>query len=82
MSFTYPGTTQHVLEHIDLTVRQGETLAIIGATGSGKSTLIDLIPRFYDATAGEVLVDGRNVRDYTLTALREKISVVMQRAEL
>ena len=82
VSFTYPGTTQHVLEHIDLTVRQGETLAIIGATGSGKSTLIDLIPRFYDATEGEVLVDGRNVRDYTLTALREKISVVMQRAEL
>ena len=82
VSFTYPGTTQSVLEHIDLTVKQGETLAVIGATGSGKSTLIDLIPRFYDATAGEVLVDGRNVKDYTLAGLREKISVVMQRAEL
>ena len=82
VSFAYPGTKENVLEHIDLTVRQGETLAVIGATGSGKSTLIDLIPRFYDATAGEVLVDGRNVRDYPLAALREKISVVMQRAEL
>ena len=82
VSFAYPGTTQNVLEHIDLTVRQGETLAIIGATGSGKSTLIDLIPRFYDATSGEVLVDGKNVRDYSLTDLRKKISVVMQRTEL
>ena len=82
VSFAYPGTTQNVLEHIDLTVRQGETLAIIGATGSGKSTLIDLIPRFYEATSGEVLVDGKNVRDYPLKALRNKISVVMQRAEL
>ena len=82
VSFAYPGTTQNVLDNIDLTVRQGETLAIIGATGSGKSTLIDLIPRFYDATAGEVLVDGKNVRDYTLAGLREKISVVMQRTEL
>ncbi len=82
VSFAYPGTTQNVLDHIDLTVRQGETLAVIGATGSGKSTLIDLIPRFYDATAGEVLVDGKNVRDYTLEGLRDKISVVMQRTEL
>ena len=82
VSFAYPGTTQNILEHIDLTVRQGETLAIIGATGSGKSTLIDLIPRFYDASSGEVLVDGRNVRDYPLHNLREKISVVMQRTEL
>ena len=82
VSFAYPGTTENVLEHIDLTVRQGETLAVIGATGSGKSTLIDLIPRFYDATEGEVLVDGRNVKDYTLSGLRDKISVVMQRSEL
>lgn len=82
VSFAYPGTTQNVLDSIDLTVRQGETLAVIGATGSGKSTLIDLIPRFYDATAGEVLVDGKNVKDYTLTGLRDKISVVMQRSEL
>ena len=82
VSFAYPGARQNVLENIDLTVRQGETLAIIGATGSGKSTLIDLIPRFYDATAGEVLVDGKDVRDYTLADLRDKISVVMQRPEL
>jgi ATP-binding cassette subfamily B protein len=82
VSFAYPGTTQNVLENIDLTVRQGETLAVNGATGSGKTTLIDLIPRFYDATAGEVLVDGKNVRDYTLSGLRDKISVVMQRPEV
>lgn len=82
VSFSYPGTTQNVLDNIDLTVRQGETLAVIGATGSGKTTLIDLIPRFYDATAGEVLVDGKDVRDYTLEGLRKKISVVMQRSEL
>lgn len=82
VSFAYPGTAQNVLEHIDLTVRPGETLAVIGATGSGKSTLIDLIPRFYDTTEGEVLVDGRNVKDYPLAGLRDKISVVMQRAEL
>ena len=82
VSFAYPGAAQNVLEDVSLTVRQGETLAIIGATGSGKSTLINLIPRFYDAGAGEVLVDGKNVRDYTLTALRDKISIVMQRTEL
>ncbi len=82
VSFTYPGTTQSVLDHVNLTVKPGETLAVIGATGSGKSTLIDLIPRFYDATEGEVLVDGRNVRDYPLAGLRDKISVVMQRSEL
>ena len=82
VSFAYPDTTQNVLENVNLTVRQGETLAVIGATGSGKTTLVDLIPRFYDATSGEVLVDGKNVRDYTLAGLRDKISVVMQRSEL
>ena len=82
VSFAYPGAKENVLENVDLTVRQGETLAIIGATGSGKTTLIDLIPRFYDVTEGAVLVDGRDVRDYPLAALRDKISVVMQKAEL
>ena len=82
VSFAYPGTKENVLENIDLTVNRGEMLAIIGATGSGKTTLVDLIPRFYDVTAGEVLVDGKNVRDYTLEGLRDKISVVMQRSEL
>lgn len=80
--FAYPGTSDNVLEHIDLTVRRGETLAIIGSTGSGKTTLVDLIPRFYDVSSGEVLVDGRNVKDYKLTDLRDKISVVMQRSEI
>ena len=67
---------------MDLKVNKGETVAILGSTGSGKSTLIDLIPRFYDATEGEVLVDGVNVRDYDLRALRAKIAMVPQKAEL
>ena len=83
VSFAYPGTDgQYVLEGISFRVEPGETMAIIGATGSGKSSLVHLIPRFYDATDGEVLVDGVNVKDYTLTELREKIAIVLQRAEL
>ena len=82
VSFAYPGSDHCVLENISFRVKPGETFAIIGATGSGKSTLVHLIPRFYDVTAGEVLVDGVNVKDYTLTALRDKISIVLQKAEL
>jgi len=83
VSFAYPGSEgQCVLENISLRVNPGETLGIIGATGSGKSSLVHLIPRFYDVTEGEVLVDGVNVRDYELNALREKISIVLQKAEL
>lgn len=83
VSFAYPESSgENVLENISFTVKQGETLAIIGATGSGKSSLVNLIPRFYDVTAGEILVDGRNVKDYKLKELREKISIVLQRAEL
>ena len=83
VSFAYPGSEDHcVLEHISFQVRPGETLAIIGATGSGKSSLVNLIPRFYDVTEGEVLVDGVNVKDYELTALRNKIAIVLQKAEL
>lgn len=83
VSFAYPGTDDGcVLEDISFKVEAGETMAIIGATGSGKSSLVHLIPRFYDATAGEVLVDGINVKDYPLTKLREKISMVLQKAEL
>ncbi len=83
VSFAYPESDgQYILEDISFKVNQGETLAIIGATGSGKSSLVHLIPRFYDATEGEVLVDGINVRDYELTALREKIAIVLQKAEL
>ena len=83
VSFAYPGSEgQCVLENISFRVEPGETLGIIGATGSGKSSLVHLIPRFYDATAGEVLVDGINVKDYELTALRDKIAIVLQKAEL
>ncbi|MBP3569874.1 MAG: ABC transporter ATP-binding protein [Lachnospiraceae bacterium] len=83
VSFAYPESDgQCVLEDISFEVNQGETLAIIGATGSGKSSLVHLIPRFYDVTGGEVLVDGINVKDYELTDLREKISIVLQKAEL
>ena len=83
VSFSYPGSEgQSILEGISFRVAPGETLAIIGATGSGKSTLVNLIPRFYDVTAGEVLVDGINVKDYELTALRNRIAIVLQKAEL
>lgn len=83
VSFAYPETSgENVLEDISFKVCRGETLAIIGATGSGKSSLVNLIPRFYDVTAGEILVDGRNVRDYKLKELRNKISIVLQKAEL
>jgi len=83
VSFAYPGSDDRgVLEDISFRVRTGETLAIIGATGSGKSTLVNLIPRFYDVTEGEILVDGINVKDYELTALRDKIAIVLQKAEL
>ena len=83
VSFRYPGAMgRPVLNNINLDIRRGETLAIIGATGSGKSSLVNLIPRFYDATEGEVLVDGVPVKDYDLSVLRKKISFVMQKSEL
>jgi len=83
VSFSYPATTgRPVLKNISLDIKKGEMLAIIGATGCGKSSLIQLIPRFYDATEGEVLVDGVNVKDWSLDALRGKIGYVMQKSEL
>lgn len=83
VSFRYPGTKgRPVLKNINLEVRRGETLAIIGATGSGKTSLVSLIPRFYDACEGEVLVDGKPVKDYKLSELRGKMSYVMQKSEL
>ena len=83
VGFRYPGTVgRPVLHDVDLEVKKGETLAIVGATGSGKSSLVRLIPRFYDATEGEVLVDGLPVSSYDLQALRQKIGFVLQKSEL
>ena len=83
VSFRYPGTKgAPVLRDINLDIRQGETLAIVGATGSGKSSLVRLITRFYDPTEGKVEVDGVDVRDWDLTKLRSKIGYVMQKSEL
>jgi ATP-binding cassette subfamily B protein len=82
VSFRYPDAEGNVLENISFTAKQGETIAFIGATGCGKSTAVNLIPRFYDATEGEVLVDGVNVRDYTQKALRNKIGYISQKATL
>lgn len=83
VSFAYPGGSgEQVLSHINLTIQPGETLAILGATGSGKSSLVHLIPRFYDATEGRVLVDGVDVKDYHLTDLRNKVAIALQKSEL
>jgi ATP-binding cassette subfamily B protein len=82
VSFSYPDAEGHVLEDISFTAKKGETVAFIGATGCGKSTVVNLIPRFYDATKGEVLVDGVNVKEYTQKALRNKIGYVSQKATL
>nr|WP_314464181.1 ABC transporter ATP-binding protein [uncultured Clostridium sp.] len=80
VSFQYPGAADYVLENVSFSAGKGETVAFIGSTGSGKSTLISLIPRFYDATDGEILVDGVNVKDYTQEALHNKIGYVPQKA--
>ena len=82
VSFRYPHASEDALSDISFRVERGETLAIIGATGCGKTTLVSLIPRFYDATAGEVLVDGVNVRDYAFDALYDKLGYVTQKAVL
>lgn len=82
VSFRYPDAGENELNHISFRLERGKTLAIIGATGSGKSTLISLIPRFYDATEGEVLVDGVNVKDYSFDALYDRLGYVTQKAVL
>ncbi len=82
VSFRYPNGADDVLQDISFTVRPGETVALIGSTGSGKSTLVNLILRFYDVTAGEVLVDGLNVKQYRQEALRRKLGYVSQKAVL
>jgi len=82
VSFRYPGSGENELSDISFDIGKGQTLAIIGATGSGKTTLVSLIARFYDATSGEVLVDGVNVKDYTFDALYDRIGYVTQKAVL
>ncbi|AIQ31294.1 MULTISPECIES: ABC transporter ATP-binding protein [unclassified Paenibacillus] len=82
VSFKYPDAEDYVLENISFTAKQGETVAFIGSTGCGKSTLVNLIPRFYDATEGEVLVNGINVKEYDQQVLRNKMGYVSQKAVL
>lgn len=82
VSFKYPDASEYLLEKISFKANKGETVAFIGSTGSGKSTLVNLIPRFYDATEGEVLVDGQNVKDYTQAELRNRMSYIPQKAML
>ncbi len=82
VSFRYPDAEEDIVKNISFTAKKGETVAFIGATGSGKTTLINLVPRFYDATSGRVLVDGRDVREYSLNTLHNKIGYAPQRAVL
>ncbi len=83
VSFKYPGTSGNdILSDVSFTVKKGETAAILGSTGSGKTTMVALIARYYDVTSGEILINGVNVKDYTLTSLRRKIGYVLQKSEL
>lgn len=82
VSFAFPGTEQNVLEHINLTIHPGETIAVMGATGCGKTALVNLIPRFYDVTCGTVLVDDVDVQSYKQKDLRDKIAITLQKSEL
>ncbi len=83
VSFSYPNSSgEVVLDNINLKVNKGEKIGILGSTGCGKSTLVNLIPRFYDVTEGEVLVDGKNVKDYSFNILRNKVAMVLQKSEL
>jgi ATP-binding cassette subfamily B protein len=80
--FRYPGSEREILRGISVTVEPGQTIAILGTTGSGKSTLVNLLPRFYDVTAGSVAIDGHDVRTVTLASLRSQIGIVLQEALL
>lgn len=82
VSFKYPDAEEYVIENVSFKANRGDTVAFIGSTGSGKSTLINLVPRFYDVTEGEVLVDGQNVKEYSLTELHRKLGYVPQRGVL
>ena len=78
VSFTYPGSSHPVLEHINLQVRPGETVAIMGATGCGKTSLVNLIPRFYDSDSGKILINGQDIRQVSRESLRKSIAIVLQ----
>ena len=80
VSFRYPDAEEAILHNISFTIHRGETAAFIGSTGSGKSTLINLVPRFYDVTEGEICIDGINIKEYTQEALHRKLGYVSQRA--
>lgn len=82
VSFAFPGSNQTVLNHINLTIDPGETIAVMGATGCGKTALVSLIPRFYDVTDGAVLIDGVDTREYKQKSLRDKVAVALQKSEL
>ncbi len=82
VNFRYEGSDEPSIEHIDLTVEFGEVIALVGKSGSGKSTLMSLVPRFYDPSEGRILVDGRDIRDVTLTSLRAQIAIVSQETVL
>ena len=82
VSFTYPGSHRAVLQNISLRIRKGETIAVMGVTGCGKTSLMNLVPRFYDASEGTVLVNGINVRDYKMQDLRNLVAVVLQKSEI
>lgn len=82
VSFAYPGSSRIVLKDINLLIQPGEIIAVMGATGCGKSSLVNLIPRFYDVTEGKVLVDGVDVREYDQQVLRDKIAIALQKSEL
>lgn len=83
VSFAYPGMdNENVIENFNLVINPGETIGILGATGCGKSSLVNLIPRFYDVIKGEVLIDGVNVKDYDLQVLRDKVSIALQKPEI
>ncbi|HWI45209.1 MAG TPA: ABC transporter ATP-binding protein [Rubrobacter sp.] len=82
VSFRYPGSARDILAGVSFTVKPGQTVAVLGTTGSGKSTLVNLIPRFYDVTGGAVRLDGNDVRDVTLSSLRSQIGIVLQETRL
>lgn len=82
VSFAYPGSEEYSLENINLSIESGQTIGIIGGTGSGKTTLINLLPRFYDVTKGEILMDGKPLKEYSFEALRKQFGIVLQKAVL